>query len=817
VKQKSSPETTNHKTIRSRLTGVVVVPSIVLLVMWAAFSSYTVFEGFYTRAVAVGVKDASIPAVNTFVAIQRERQFTMTALSESAPELSQLHSQQQQVDQAVTKMKAAFDALASSAPVQVADRVARLNTLLAELPQRRAQVESGKADRGETYRYYNGVIDAGTALFGTQARVVPDSEASQGGINATDIFRAADWMSRASSIASSALIAGDFRSQDHVEFANLVGSYHAALVTTTPFAESGVQERYQSLITSDAWKKLSGLENDLINSPKAKLPLNEWLSASGPVSEQLVTLAVDQATGASDTGLANGNRTFVTVVIGSLVALLVVLGGILLAVRTSRRLVNEALLTRLAGLKNDSLELAHERLPSIVERLRQGERVDVEAEVPPLDYGRDEIGQVADAFNAAQYTAVAAAVKESQAREGVNRVFLDIAHRNQGLVHRQLKILDKLEREEENPEQLDSLFQLDHLATRARRNAENLIVLAGEQPGRQWRKPVRLIDVLRAGVAETEQYVRVRVNPVPDTALVGAAVADAIHLIAELVDNATAFSSPRSQVQVHSSEVPQGVVVEIEDHGLGMSPEDRERANEMLADPPEFDAMALKGESRLGLFVVARLGARRGIRVELRESPYGGTLALVLIPSDIIAGPTSSVDPTETTQLPLRTYHEQTHEHTEIPRQGEATDEAATFPEPAGTSQFISGLDDFWAQVESAQAEPAQAEFGVPVDPEPTDTRVSGRFELPKRTREVDWPIHDPESTGGEGDQRPQLPRRRKQQNLAPQLATDEFVVPAEPAPEHDSEKSAERTRRGFTAFQAGTREARRTDGAGEP
>ncbi|HEV7909475.1 MAG TPA: nitrate- and nitrite sensing domain-containing protein [Pseudonocardiaceae bacterium] len=817
MKQKSSPETTNHKTIRSRLTGVVVVPSIVLLVMWAAFSSYTVFEGFYTRAVAVGVKDASIPAVNTFVAIQRERQFTMTALSESAPELSQLHSQQQRVDQAVLTMKAAFDAIASGAPAQVADHVARLNALLAELPQRRAQVESGKADRGETYRYYNSVIDAGTALFGTQARVVPDSEASQGGINATDLFRVADWMSRASSVASSALIAGEFSAQDHVEFANLVGYYHAALATTTPFAESDVQQRYQNLITSDAWKKLSGLEDDLINSPKAKPPLNEWQSASGSVSEQLVTLAVSQATSASDVGLANGNRTFITVVIGSLVALLVVLAGIFFAVRTSRRLVNEALLTRLAGLKNDSLKLAHERLPSIVERLRQGERVDVEAEVPPLDYGRDEIGQVADAFNAAQYTAVAAAVKESQAREGVNRVFLDIAHRNQGLVHRQLKILDKLEREEENPDQLDSLFQLDHLATRARRNAENLIVLAGEQPGRQWRKPVRLLDVLRAGVAETEQYVRVRVNPVPDTALVGAAVADAIHLIAELVDNATAFSSPRSQVQVHSSEVPQGVVVEIEDHGLGMSPEDRERANEMLAAPPEFDAMALKGESRLGLFVVARLAARRGIRVELRESPYGGTLALVLIPLEIIAGPTSAVDPTETTQLPLRTYHEQNHEHTEIPRQGEATDEAATFPEPAGTSQFTSGLDDFWAQVESAQAEPAQAEFGTPLDPEPTDTRVSGQFELPKRTREVDWPIHDPESTGGQGDQRPQLPRRRKQQNLAPQLATDEFVVPAEPAPEHDLEKSAERTRRGLSAFQAGTREARRTDGAGEP
>ncbi|MEO6762068.1 MAG: nitrate- and nitrite sensing domain-containing protein [Umezawaea sp.] len=785
---------------------------MILLVMWLAFSSYTVFDGFYIRAVAVVVKDALIPSVNTFVAIQHERQLSMAALSVSSPDLEPLRTQQRQVDQAVTTMKAGFAELGSSAPPDVADRISRLNATLSELQQRRSQVEAGKVSKADIYGYYNSVIDAGTALFGTQARKVPDSEATQGGLNATELFRAGDWMSRASSIVAGGMGTGELSTEDHLEFANLVGSYHASIRTTMPFTEPAVQDVYRKLEGSEAWRKLTALENQLIGSQSARIDLAEWQSATGPVSEGLVSLAITQASEAADIGLSNGNTKFISVIIGSLVALLVVLGGIILAVRISHRLVNKALVTRLIGLKKDSLQLAHERLPNIVERLRKGEHVDVEVEVPLLDYGRDEIGQVADAFNAAQFTAVAAAVKESQVRDGVNRVFLDIAHRNQGLVHRQLKILDKLEREEENPEQLDALFQLDHLATRARRNAENLIILAGEQPGRQWRKPVRMIDILRAGVAETEQYVRVKVNPVPETALVGAAVADTIHLIAELVDNATAFSSPRSQVQVHSSQVPQGVVVEIEDHGLGMNPEDRARANEMLANPPEFDAMSLRGESRLGLFVVARLADRRGIRVELRESLYGGTLALVLIPSDIVAGHASLAD-TEATEVSRRPVPEALAASTGVPALPGAQADDARFPSSSGA--FSSGVEDFWAKAETDVAGHS--------DPGPTRSRMMGQVDVPQRPRDTQWPVDDPEAPGAvtaddEPNDKPELPRRRRQQNLAPQLAQEDpyASAPTSTAPiaDADMERSAERTRKGLAAFQQGAREARRNDSA---
>ncbi|HEY4017952.1 MAG TPA: ATP-binding protein, partial [Pseudonocardiaceae bacterium] len=327
----------------------------------------------------------------------------------------------------------------------------------------------------------------------------------------------------------------------------------------------------------------------------------------------------------------------VGVAVGSLIALLAAIAAIVVARRVSRTLVDRTLVTRLARLRDEALELARHRLPTIVARLREGERVDVRAELPDLKFGADEIGEVADAFNAAQHAAVSATVKEAQARDGVHNVFLGIARRDQGLVHRLLKLLETMEREEEEPQRLERLFQLDHLATRARRNAENLIILGGELPGRRWRRPVSLIDVLRAGVAETEQYRRVKVEHVPEVSVAGTAVADVIHLVAELVDNATAFSPPRSLVHVNATVVAKGVVIEVEDQGLGMDVDARERANSTMAAPPDFEAMAARGESRLGLFVIARLAARNGIDVEFRTSPYGGTRAIVLVHSKVLA------------------------------------------------------------------------------------------------------------------------------------------------------------------------------------
>ncbi|SDP89683.1 sensor histidine kinase [Lentzea jiangxiensis] len=768
MNEKSGYTPTDYRTIRSRLAGVVVVPSVVLLVMWAVFSSYTLFDVFYMRSVAAGVKGAAIPSVEAFAGLQEERGLSLELLS-GAGDTGELKNQHGRTDEAVRKMRDAFADLADDAPQDVADRISALDSALNELPQQRSRVEARTASPQAVYDYYNSLLDSGVALLARQARLVPDAEAGQANVQAVTIFQAADWLSRGTTVGSRGLLNGTFTPAERVEFSRLVGAYHSSLDSTIPFALEQAKGQYDALRGSTEYRTLLDLEGRIINSDRSVTD-RQWRSAAGPVHDNLVGLAVRQARDAADLGLDKADSRVAAVLIGSLIALLAVVVGIVLALRISNRLVSRALITRLTSLREDTLRLAQERLPHIVARLRGGEQVDVHRDMPPLDYGNDEIGQVADAFNTAQYTAVAAAVKETQAREGVNRVFLDIAHRNQGLVHRQLKILDRLEREEEHPEQLDALFQLDHLATRARRNAENLIILAGEQPGRQWRKPVRLSDVIRSAVAETEQYVRVRVNPVPDRALVGVAVADTIHLLAELVDNATAFSSPRSEVVIHSNAVPHGIVVEIEDHGLGLTQEERLQANAKLSNPPDFETMAFRGESRLGLFVVARLAARRGIKVELRDSPYGGTVALCVLPPNIVA----PHDITETTQMPpVRSSHVRHHGHAE---------DHPSFPitvTPEGLEALHAGLN--------ALAPADVAGTGAPADEPP------------------------PAAPPPTGDGKAPLPRRKKRQNLAPQL-----VHPSEEPPPHaepvTGERSAERTRDGLAAFQRGTRDARLTD-----
>ena len=278
--------------------------------------------------------------------------------------------------------------------------------------------------------------------------------------------------------------------------------------------------------------------------------------------------------------------------------------------------------------------MAEERLPRVVDRLRRGEDVNVLAESPPpAASGVREISAIAESFATVQGAAVAAAVDQAQLRKGVNQVFLNISMRNQSLLHRQLGMLDAMERQTSDPGALADLFRLDHLTTRMRRHAEGLIILSGSTPGRGWREPVPVVDVLRAAVAEVEDYVRVDVVSESRDLVAGNAVNDVIHLVAELVENAAAFSPPNTRIEVRADRVGTGLVAEIEDRGLGLSQSELAEINGRLASPPEFD---LANSEQLGLFVVARLAARHGIRVALRESVYGGTTAIVVLPFGVI-------------------------------------------------------------------------------------------------------------------------------------------------------------------------------------
>ncbi|MDA2806433.1 sensor histidine kinase [Nocardiopsis suaedae] len=215
-------------------------------------------------------------------------------------------------------------------------------------------------------------------------------------------------------------------------------------------------------------------------------------------------------------------------------------------------------------------------------------------------------------------------------------VFVNVARRMQSLVHRQIGLLDELEAQVEDPDLLKGLFTIDHLATRMRRQSESLAVLGGASSRRRWSRPVNLYEVLRSAVAEVEDYSRVKVVPPSGGTLAGGAVVDVIHLIAELVENATKFSPPRTRVLLRTEEVGAGIAVEVEDRGLGVPPEERRRMNELLAEPDRVDIGELLRDGRIGLFVVAALARKHGARVQLQSSVYGGTLAVVVLPSALL-------------------------------------------------------------------------------------------------------------------------------------------------------------------------------------
>ncbi|MFJ2862226.1 nitrate- and nitrite sensing domain-containing protein [Kitasatospora sp. NPDC087314] len=398
--------------------------------------------------------------------------------------------------------------------------------------------------------------------------------------------------------------------------------------------EPADQADYAALRGGEAWSALARAEADFVG---AGGPDRVAQAINGDSWRETADRALGDLT-AINSRIANGiGERERSAAIGALwrggiagvIGLIAVVLSVMISFRIGRGLARE-----LIGLRNEANELAGTRLPSVMLRLRRGEAVDVAAEAPELRFGPAEIGQVGQAFNAVQRAAVEAAVEQAELRRGVSAVFVNLARRSQVLLHRQLTLLDTMERRTEDPTELADLFKVDHLTTRMRRHAEGLIILAGGSPGRAWRKPVRMVDVVRAAVGEVEDYARVIVRPFPGTGLLGSAVADVTHLIAELVENAAVFSPPSTQVTVQGEVVAHGFALEIDDRGLGLSEQLLAETNERLAVEQEFD---LADTDRLGLFVVSRLARRHGIRVHLRPSPYGGTTAVVLIPRELLA------------------------------------------------------------------------------------------------------------------------------------------------------------------------------------
>ena len=324
---------------------------------------------------------------------------------------------------------------------------------------------------------------------------------------------------------------------------------------------------------------------------------------------------------------SSASRTAVETGILVLAVLIVVL---LITIVVARSMVRP-----LRKLRTGALEVAGLRLPETVRRMSETDGEGVSLEVEPIDVdSSDEIGEVARAFDQVHREALRLAANEAALRGNVNAMFVNLSRRSQSLVERQIRLIDDLEQGEQDPERLSSLFQMDHLATRMRRNSENLLVLAGHDETRRWNQPVALVDVLRAALSEIEQYERVTLNVQPGIAVRGQAVSDVVHLTAELVENATSFSAAETPVTIAGHLLSSGgVLLEITDQGVGMGAEEMAHANWRLDNPPVVDVAVSR---RMGLFVVARLAARHGIRVRLRPAASGGLIALVWLPDEAI-------------------------------------------------------------------------------------------------------------------------------------------------------------------------------------
>ncbi|MET7608654.1 nitrate- and nitrite sensing domain-containing protein [Streptomyces avermitilis] len=358
-----------------------------------------------------------------------------------------------------------------------------------------------------------------------------------------------------------------------------------------------------------------------------------WMSAAtlkfdgySQVEKELVDRAVndanDIASSAQRDAYING-----AIVVVALLAAFIIAG--LMARQMSRSM---------RQLRNAAFNVAEQRLPMLVDQLSRTDpgRVDTRVQAIPITT-TDEIGEVARAFDQVHREAVRLAAEQALLRGNINAIFTNLSRRNQSLIEGQLTLITDLENNEADPDQLENLFRLDHLATRMRRNGENLLVLAGEEPGRRWDQPVPLVDVLRAASSEVEQYERVELSGVPEAEIHGRAVTDLVHLLAELLENATTFSSPQTKVRVTATRLPDGrIMVEIHDKGIGLTAEDFADINHKLANPPTVDAAI---SQRMGLFVVGRLSDRHGIRVQLRPSgEQAGTTSLVMLPDVITHG-----------------------------------------------------------------------------------------------------------------------------------------------------------------------------------
>ncbi|GAA1264506.1 nitrate- and nitrite sensing domain-containing protein [Sphaerisporangium rubeum] len=811
------------RSIRFKIFSLLLLPLLSLSALWGFVLNLTVGDGLSLMRANTIYQSLGLTSTDLGLQVQAERSVSATASGSAPQQQDRMAAQRRATDASLAKFRAAAlsgDTRSASNDATRDATTALLNEL-EQLPGIRANVDSGQSTRLATIQAYNQIMDGVFRLYDRMVSVPDLSIFEQAGAMQS-MGQAREIIARENALVTAAIARDGLSDAEYEAFAEWVANRRFQYAKGMAMLEPDLRKPYEEVFASPTFKRFITMEQDIIDRARATGPLppsvSRWQAITDNLSAMLDQVGSKASGALADRALSVATGILLRIGIAGGLGLIAVVASIVISVRFGRRLIRE-----LADLRNSARELAGVRLPRVVDRLRKGEEVDVEAEAPPIPGGDSaEVHDVAEAFGSVQRTAVRAAVEQADLRRGVSQVFLNLARRKQGLLHRQLRLLDTMQRRASDPEALEDLFQLDHLTTRMRRHAESLIILSGAAPGRAWRKPVPVMDVVRAAVAEVEGYTRVNVFPLPNAFVAGAAVADIIHLIAELIENATVFSPPRTRVQVRGDSVANGFVVEIEDRGLGLSPEEYASINQRLAQPPEFD---LADSDRLGLFVVGQLAARNNVSVVLRASPYGGTTAIVLIPRQIV-----SDDASPAPLLVADTGPRHARGPLPVLSAAEATDTAGT-ARTADAPAAAGEVDKPAEESPSPYFTPARtgdspsltvvpglvnSDDGPATDPAITAITDTGPPSTvpPQRT-----PAPKPKAAGTHAG----LPRRVRQASMAPQLRdnkqqdsrTREAATPlAAPTPSADTgptapERSPDETRAMFSAFQQGGRRGR--------
>ncbi|MCE3030888.1 nitrate- and nitrite sensing domain-containing protein [Streptomyces sp. CMSTAAHL-2] len=638
-------------TVRTRIVALALAPAVALMALWG-FAMVSVTAELRALIRVQGVYgDFGTPVDTAVGQIQIERRMSAAYLGaggRDAAGAGQLLGQQRRTDQVVDAMRQAIrGGDRSRLTARQRQSLDAMLTATDRLDGLRQRVLTRKIGWDQAVEQYSALIeptfDVQSTLTALQAgQLARETE------TVFELVRVREFVSREDALVAGARAAGT---------ALTPGQYNA--LTQTIEDRRVFQQTYVPDLPADSralfekfqdgalYRSLNQGEDALLRAGAGgaaqAVAADSWRSTVDRIVKQYRDLCTEAGDNSAARGRAFAYQELTKAAIAGAAGLIVAGLSLWFAVRGARRISR-----RLEALRDAADVLAGRQLPDVMRRLGAGEEVDAVAEAPPLAAAGDrddEIGQVGRSFNTARLAAVEAAVKQATLRRGLFAVLLNIARRNQALVHRQLKLVDTLERRTEDPDVLRELFRIDHLTTRMRRHAESLIILSGSAPGRRWRRPVPIAQVVSSAVGEIEDYARVVVPPMPDTGIAADAVADVVHLFAELLENATVFSPPHTQVTLRTGRVGGGFVLEIDDRGLGLDAEAHAHAERTLTDPDAFDPTR---HDRLGLYVVGRLAARHGIDVTLRDSPYGGTTAVVLLPESILAEPGGTDTPQDT-------------------------------------------------------------------------------------------------------------------------------------------------------------------------